>query len=190
MNRSRVLVDFAPPPRGSCRNWCKSSVWQHMCLLERLAVPAGRCGPTEPQRQGHRRSPLLYRHPCGDWLFGAMGHSAAKQGPAAWGKHGRLHCTLRPPSMDALCPRAPTHLLPLGGSSPIPLASLCWQTLCKPLSHPLPPHPRPCLPPASQGCHQHRELVQCSGSDFPRRCTLQVLRGCRTKSGSAAHPDR
>ena len=167
MNRSHAPVDFAPPPRGSCRNGCKSSVWQHMCLPERLAVPAGCCGPTEPQLQGHRRSPLLYRQPHGDRLFGAMGHPAAKQEPAAWGERSCFRCPPWPPSLATLRPRAPTHLLPLGGSSPVPPASLHWQTLRKPLGRPLPPHPRPCLPPASQGCHRHKEPARCSGSDFP-----------------------
>lgn len=168
MNCSHTLADFAPPPCGSCRNGCQNSLWEHMCLSERLAVPAGCCGPTKPQLQGHRRSLSPVQPPLWGLFFWAVGHPAAKQGPTAWGEHGCLHCPPWPPSMATLRPRAPMRLLPLGSSRPVPPASLRWQTLCKLLCCPLPPHPWPCLPPACQGCHRHRELAWCSSSGFPR----------------------
>lgn len=52
-----------PPPCGSGRNGCKGTV-----PPERLPVPA-RCRVSiEFQLQGHRGSPLVCRHPRGDWL--------------------------------------------------------------------------------------------------------------------------
>lgn len=189
MSRSHALTDFPPPPCGSCKNGCKSSIWQHMCLPERLAVPLAAVATPSPSCRGTGEA-----HSCTGTLVGTgfLGPWATLLQKRGWLLGGSAAACIALPGQTPWPPFAHGLLRIFSrwaAAAPVPPARLSWQTLCKPLGHPLPPHSRPCLPPASQGCHWHRELAWCSGSDLPCRCTPQVFQGCCTKSGSGAHPD-
>lgn len=168
---SHALADCVRPSSWLPQKWVRGQCTAAHVPRERLAVPASRRVSIEFQLQGHRSSPLVCRHPRGVRLFGAVGHPAAKEGPAACGERGHSRCPPRPCVTAALRPRAPTRLFPPGGSSPAPPASLLRHT--------------PCTRPSFPRLHIPGRARPSSGSASPAMSPA----ACHTKPGSSAHPE-